>query len=101
MKTLTAVCILTLLAVPARVRAGHELPYYPSFYPHEIRLEAGGPPPPRHAPRAGRVPPPPRPDPFCGAAPPGTAPGGPRGGGGRPSPLRGGPPLPPPPGPGA
>src|SRR3989441_8489632 len=80
MKTLTAVCILTLLAVPARVRAGHELPYYPSFYPHEIRLEAAGAPPLGDALRAGRVPARPRAHPFRGAPPPGTAPAPPRGG---------------------
>jgi len=55
MKTLTAVCILTLLAVPARVRAGHELPYYPSFYPHEIRLEAADAADLGDALRAGRI----------------------------------------------
>src|SRR2546428_9654959 len=72
MKTLTAVCILTLLAVPARVRAGHELPYYPSFYPHEIRLQAAdaADPPPALRARRGHARPPAHP--LRGPAPPAT-----------------------------
>src|SRR2546422_3446820 len=101
MKTLTAVCILTLLAVPARVRAGHELPYYPSFYPHEIRLEAADAPPLGEALRAGRGPARPGADPFGGAPPPGPATGGPPGGGGRLALFPGHHPPPPPPAPGA
>jgi len=73
MKTLTAVCILTLLAVPARVRAGHELPYYPSFYPHEIRLEAADAADLGDALRAGRIHASPGANPFGGALPADTA----------------------------
>src|SRR2546428_9023211 len=97
MKTLTAVCILTLLAAPIRVRAGHELPYYPSFYPHEIRLEAADAPHLGAALRAGRVPPRPRPHPFRGAPPPGTAPAASRGGHVVAAPCPVGTPSPPPP----
>src|SRR2546422_3996991 len=99
MKTLTAVCILTLLAVPARVRAGHELPYYPSFYPHEIRLQGADAADLGDGLRAGRVHASPGANPFRGALPPATAPRGPRGGGGRLALLRGGTRPPPPPGP--
>src|SRR2546428_7047749 len=73
MKTLTAVCILTLLAVPTRVRAGHELPYYPSFYPHEIRLEAADAADLGDALRAGRIHASPGANPFGGALPADTA----------------------------
>src|SRR3989475_6650856 len=79
MKTLTAVCILTLLAVPARVRAGHELPYYPSFYPHEIRLPAGWGAGPCPAPLGARQPAPPRAAPIGGAVAPPPAPEAPPG----------------------
>src|SRR3989442_888652 len=79
MKTLTAVCILTLLAVPARVRAGHELPYYPSFYPHEIRLEAAAAAGLGDALRAGRIHASPGANPFGGALPGDTGTGGSQG----------------------
>ena len=29
-----------LMFFPAAVAAGHELPYYPSYYPQEIRIES-------------------------------------------------------------
>src|SRR2546427_2562363 len=101
MKTLTAVCILTLLAVPARVRAGHELPYYPSFYPHEIRLEAADAADLGGALRGGRIHASPGANPFGGAPPPDTAPGGSWGGGGVLTLCPGRIPPPPPPAPGA
>ena len=41
MKQTSSLLLLWLLLLPAR--AGHEMPYYPSFYPHEIRLEVVGP----------------------------------------------------------
>src|SRR2546426_4880318 len=97
MKTLTAVCILTLLAVPIRVRAGHELPYYPSFYPHEIRLEGADAPALRDALPAGRVHPRPGAETFGRAPPPGKAPAGPPGGSVVATLCRGGIPSTPPP----
>lgn len=33
------VFLLTVLAVVTVARSGHEMPVYPSFYPHEIRIE--------------------------------------------------------------
>ena len=32
--------VLCLMLFPAAVNAGHELPYYPSYYPQEIRIES-------------------------------------------------------------
>lgn len=34
------VLIAALLCAPAGARAGHELPFYPSFYPQEIRIDS-------------------------------------------------------------
>jgi hypothetical protein len=35
-----AVVLVVLLGIPARARAGHELPFYPSFYPQEIKIDS-------------------------------------------------------------
>ena len=38
-KTITNLLWITIWMVLTPAEAGHELPYYPSFYPHEIRIE--------------------------------------------------------------
>ena len=38
-KTITSLLWITIWMVLTPAEAGHELPYYPSFYPHEIRVE--------------------------------------------------------------
>jgi hypothetical protein len=38
-KAIARLLCITLWIVLTPAEAGHELPYYPSFYPHEIRLE--------------------------------------------------------------
>jgi len=38
-KTITSLLWITIWMVLTPAEAGHELPYYPSFYPHEIRIE--------------------------------------------------------------
>ena len=65
-----AASLLILFAGSIPVRAGHELPYYPSFYPHEIQLtvsDAGG---AAEALRTGLTHATPGTDPFGGALPP-------------------------------
>jgi len=64
-----AASLLIPLAGSIPVRAGHELPYYPSFYPHEIQLtvsDAGG---AAEALRTGLTHATPGTDPFGGALP--------------------------------
>src|SRR5205807_9870908 len=39
-RAIAAVGLLAVVAAAARVDAGHESPFYPSFYPHEIHLES-------------------------------------------------------------
>ena len=34
-----SLCCAALLAIAPSTEAGHEVPYYPSFYPQEIRIE--------------------------------------------------------------
>ena len=42
-RAIAAVGLLAVVAAAARVDAGHESPFYPSFYPHEIHLESVSP----------------------------------------------------------
>lgn len=69
MRWLTAVSILALLAAPVPAHAGHELPYYPSFYPHEIQLTVVDPDGAAGALRGGRLHATPGSDPFSGTLP--------------------------------
>src|SRR4029453_12858585 len=38
-KTIISLLWITIWIVLTPAEAGHELPYYPSFYPHEIHVE--------------------------------------------------------------
>ena len=39
-RAIAAVGLLVVVAAAARVDAGHESPFSPSFYPHEIQIES-------------------------------------------------------------
>jgi hypothetical protein len=41
---LAVACLLAAMVVPQLAKAGHESPFYPSFYPQEIRIETLDPP---------------------------------------------------------
>ncbi|RMF85024.1 MAG: hypothetical protein D6736_18110, partial [Nitrospinota bacterium] len=43
MKTIILVSLIVLCWTLAPVQAAHEFPYYPSFYPQEIRIETVAP----------------------------------------------------------
>jgi hypothetical protein len=51
-KIMTSLLGIALWIVLIPAEAGHELPYYPSFYPHEIRIEVV---PPEAATRPARL----------------------------------------------
>jgi hypothetical protein len=56
MKRLVAFVIpLTALALVPLARSGHELPVYPSYYPHEIEIRTAAPEPAGEALRDGRL----------------------------------------------
>ena len=42
-KAITSLLCIVLWIVLTPAEAGHELPYYPSFYPHEIHIEVVAP----------------------------------------------------------
>ena len=53
--TRTIVFILGAAAIATVARGGHELPIYPSFYPHEIEIKSLAPEPAAQALRAGKI----------------------------------------------
>jgi hypothetical protein len=40
---IASLCVLIAIAVLTVARGGHELPIYPSFYPHEIEITTAAP----------------------------------------------------------